>query len=122
MLAEASASCGITALCRESPIKSSGPFVSFPLADSCFPKSIDVRRGREIEFLPPHDACLLLSSGTAARYVPPRRKQGEKANEEVEGIRERLPPSLPLPEEDNTGSRVEGARAISSVCYVTVNT
>lgn len=51
-----------------SPVNSLRPFVSFAtaLADSCFPKSIDVRHRREIEFLPLHDACLLLSFGAIA--------------------------------------------------------
>lgn len=91
---------------RGSPINSPGPFVSFAPADSCFPKSIDVRRAREIEFLPPHDARPVLSSGAARRGTLACPETREKANEDVEeygGGR--------LPGEGGPG--IENAHAIS---------
>lgn len=66
----------------ERPINGQGPFVSSTSADSCFPKSIDVRHEREIEFL--------RRTTRSRRFYParrvatfPRAEVGEKVAEEV---------------------------------------
>lgn len=69
------------------------PFISSTWADSCFPKSIDVRRGREIEFLAVRDARTPFSSSAILRRAALWRFSGrleEKIAKEVAGIRGRL--------------------------------